>query len=131
MKRYITLLLMSVLTVGGITACKGQGSSDSSEFKKIDGAKAHEMMESSSVTVLDVRTSSEYNAGHINDALLIPYTEIDEKASSMLPDKDATILVYCRSGHRSAIAASSLVSAGYTNVYDFGGIQDWEYETVK
>ena len=81
--------------------------------------------------LLDVRTQEEYDEGHISGALLIPYTEISRKAETMLKDKEQLILVYCRSGRRSAIAATALTDMGYNNVKDFGGIIDWPYEIVK
>ena len=81
--------------------------------------------------ILDVREQDEYDNGHIPGAILIPYTEIEEKSEDMLPDKDVQILVYCRSGRRSKIAAESLAKLGYTNVKEFGGIIDWPYEIEK
>ena len=78
--------------------------------------------------ILDVREQDEYAAGHIPGAILIPYTQIEEKADEMLPDKDQLILVYCRSGRRSKIAAEALVKLGYTNIKEFGGILDWPYD---
>ena len=81
--------------------------------------------------LLDVRTEEEYVAKRINGALLIPDTAISERATAELPDKFARILVYCRSGRRSARAANMLVRMGYKQVYDFGGINDWPYATVS
>lgn len=81
--------------------------------------------------ILDVREQDEFAEGHIKGAILLPYTEIESKAEAVLPDKDKLILVYCRSGRRSKIAAESLVSLGYTNVKEFGGIIDWPYEVEK
>jgi len=78
-----------------------------------------------------VREQDEYDSGHIPGAILIPYTEIENKAEEMIPDKDELILVYCRSGRRSKIAAESLIKLGYTNVKEFGGIIDWPYEVEK
>lgn len=80
--------------------------------------------------ILDTREAEEYAQGHIPDAMLIPYDEITQRAEKELPDKSALILVYCRSGRRSKIAAQSLADMGYTNVKEFGGIIDWEYETT-
>ena len=82
------------------------------------------------VTVVDVRTASEYAEGHIEGALLLPNEEIGTTPPYLLPDKDAEILLYCRSGNRTQQAAKKLTAMGYTNVYDFGGILDWPYETV-
>ena len=78
--------------------------------------------------ILDVREQDEYDAGHIPGAILIPYTQNEEKANEMLPDKEQLILVYCRSGRRSKIAADALAELGYTNIKEFGGILDWPYE---
>ena len=81
--------------------------------------------------ILDTREQDEFDEGHIPNAILIPYTEIENKAIEMMPDKDKLILVYCRSGRRSKIAAESLAKLGYTNVKEFGGIIDWPYEVEK
>lgn len=78
--------------------------------------------------ILDVREQEEYDEGHIPGAMLIPYEKIDYHAPEKLPDKEALILVYCRSGRRSKIAAETLARLGYTNVKEFGGIIDWQYE---
>lgn len=99
------------------------------EYRKISAEEAYRMMnEADSVLILDVRTEEEYEEQHIPDAVLIPDYELSQRAEAELPDKDALILVYCRSGRRSANAAYELVGMGYTNVYDFGGIIDWTYD---
>lgn len=97
---------------------------------KISASKAKEMMDSQAVVIVDVRTEAEYTEGFIPNAILIPNESI-EGAPIELPNKNATILVYCRSGNRSAQAAKKLVDLGYTKVYDFGGIIDWPYEIVN
>lgn len=81
--------------------------------------------------ILDTREQDEFDEGHIPNAILIPYTEIENQAEEMIPYKDKLILVYCRSGRRSKIAAESLAKIGYTNVKEFGGIIDWPYEIEK
>ena len=97
----------------------------------ITSEEAKKMMDQEdSLIIVDVRTQEEYDAGYIEGAVLIPDFDIETKAESLLPDKDATILVYCRSGRRSAIAAQKLVELGYQNIYDFGGIIDWNYDIV-
>ena len=89
-------------------------------------------MESESGSIIiDAREQYEYDEGHIPGAIFIPYGEIADRAEKEFPDKDQLILVYCRSGRRSKIAAEELVKLGYTNVKEFGGIIDWEYETTK
>ena len=92
---------------------------------------AKEIMDTKECIILDVRTPEEFAEGHIPGAILIPDYEITEKASNILTDKDALILVYCRSGRRSKNAANQLVDMGYTNIKEFGGIIDWPYETTK
>ena len=81
--------------------------------------------------LLDVRTQEEFDAGHIPTAILLPYDEINLKAATVLPDKEKEIVVYCRSGRRSAIAKKALVELGYKDVKDFGGISRWQGELVK
>ena len=82
----------------------------------------------SSILLLDVRTLEEFEAGHIKGALLAPY---DELASSFAEkDRDRPIVVYCRSGRRSAIAKATLEKMGYRNVSDFGGIENWKGSLV-
>lgn len=99
-------------------------------YKKITPEEAKNMMAEDDVIILDVRTAEEYAEVHIEGALLIPDSELAAQASEKLPDKDQTILVYCRSGRRSEASARALVDMGYSAVYDFGGIIDWPYETV-
>ena len=100
-------------------------------YRKITAEQAYEMMNTQEVTIVDVRTQSEYDEGHIQNAVLIPNETIGSEPLSNLPDKNAVILVYCRSGRRSEEAARKLVNLGYVSVYDFGGINDWTYGTVK
>ena len=100
-------------------------------YVKITPNPAYELMQSqNNCTVLDVRTPEEFSQGHIPGAILIPDYELAKRAEKELPDKNALILVYCRSGSRSRQAANTLLKLGYTNVKDFGGIIDWPFETV-
>ena len=80
---------------------------------------------------LDVRTQEEYDEGHIPNAILLPESEISEKAENVLPDINKVIFVYCRTGIRSERAANLLIAMGYTKVYDLGGIVDWTGEIVN
>ena len=99
-------------------------------YQQITPEEAKKIMDSEEgYIILDVREQDEYDERHIPGAILIPYTEIENRAEAMLPDKNAQILVYCRSGRRSKIASESLTKLGYTNVKEFGGINDWPYET--
>ena len=101
-------------------------------YESITAEEAKKIMDSGEEhIILDTREQDEFDEGHIAGAILIPYTEIENKAIEMIPDKDKLILVYCRSGRRSKIAAESLAKLGYTNVKEFGGIIDWPYEVEK
>ena len=101
------------------------------EYKKISAADAKARMDSGdTIVILDVRTQEEYDAGHIAGAILVPNESITDKQPELLPELDAEILIYCRSGNRSAQAARKLIAIGYTNVVDFGGIIDWPYGSV-
>lgn len=97
----------------------------------ISAEEAKSIMDSGEAYVLlDVREQDEFDQGHIPGAILLPYTRVQSLAAEQLPDKDALILVYCRSGRRSQLAAAALNAAGYTNVLDFGGIIDWPYDVT-
>ncbi len=101
-------------------------------YQKITAQEAKSRIDSGDgVIIVDVRTAEEYRAGHIPDAVLIPNETITDTAPEQLADFNAEILIYCRSGNRSAQAANKLIALGYTNVHDFGGIADWPYETVQ
>ncbi len=101
-------------------------------YEQITAEEAKKTMESGvEYVLLDVREQDEFDEGHIAGAMLIPYTEIENKAEEIIFDKGKLILVYCRSGRRSKIASESLVKLGYTNVKEFGGIVDWPYEVEK
>ena len=100
------------------------------EYHKISAEEAYEMMISQEI-VVDVRTREEYDGGHIENAVLVPNESIGSEMPETLPDKEATLLIYCRSGRRSKDAAQKLLALGYQSVYDFGGVIDWPYELVK
>ena len=125
-------ILRIVLLVAVLLAACGQDIEKDREavYVNITAEEAKQIMDGEEgYIILDVREQDEYDAGHIPGAILIPYTQIKEKANEMLTDKDQLILVYCRSGRRSKIAAETLVELGYTNIKEFGGIIDWPYET--
>ena len=142
MKRllFIFLPVLSLLTgcttpnnnVSETTPHPDTTETEENTYEQITQIKAKEIMDSGEEYILlDVRTKEEFDDGHIEGAILIPDFEIEERAETELPDKDALILVYCRSGRRSKNAASILAALGYTNVKEFGGINDWAYGVVK
>ena len=129
MKKLVFLFLAVMM----LTACGQDTENDQGAvYVNITAEEAKEIMDTEEgYVILDVREQDEYDAGHISGAILIPYTQIEAKANEMLPDKDQLILVYCRSGRRSKIAAEALAELGYTNIKEFGGILDWPYEVEK
>ena len=126
MKKFITLLL-SVLFLAGCALPAGQEVS----YRQINMDEAITMMEEESgYIILDVRTPEEFADKHIPEAINIPNETISTEEIPELPNKDQLILVYCRSGNRSKQASEKLVALGYTNIVEFGGINDWPGETV-
>ena len=128
--RMLSVVLLAVLL---LAACgQDKENNQGAVYMNITAEEAKEIMDSEEgYIILDVRTREEYDEGHIPGAILIPNTEIEAKAEDVLTDKDQLILVYCRSGRRSKIAAEALAELGYTNIKEFGGIIDWPYEVEK
>ena len=126
MKKLIFLLLAVMM----LTACgQDKENNQGAVYVNITAEESKKIMDSEEgYIILDVRTREEYDHGHIPGAILIPNTEIEDRAEEVLTDKDQLILVYCRSGRRSQLAAEALVELGYTNIKEFGGILDWPYE---
>ena len=126
MKKLVILLLAVMM----LTACgQDKENNQGAVYVNITAEEAKELMDTmEGYIILDVRTQEEYDQGHIPGATQISHEEIAEKAEEVLTDKDQLILVYCRSGRRSKLAAEALVELGYTNIKEFGGINDWPYE---
>ena len=124
--RILSAILASAMAM---TAC---GAASSDAYQHISQEKAKEIMDTQEVLILDVREQDEYDGGHIPGAVLLPVGAIDEEsAAGVIPEKDTTLLVYCRSGSRSKRAAKALADLGYTAVYEFGGIMTWPYEVEQ
>ncbi|MGL4484503.1 MAG: rhodanese-like domain-containing protein [Anaerovoracaceae bacterium] len=128
------LIIASIMAlVAVLAACSSNKSGSDSEVAEPEKAisqiitqeDAEKMLKEEGTVLLDVRTEEEYNEGHIPNAILLPDYDIQKEAGNILPDKEAKIIVYCRSGKRSASAAAELAAMGYKNVYDLGGIQSW------
>ena len=140
----IAASLTSIVSLAGLTGCFGApagsngngngnnattGSGSSASYQQVDAETAKELMDTEDdYVILDARTQAEYDEGHIPGAILIPHDTVATAAEDALPDKDQLILVYCRSGNRSKQASQALVDLGYTNVIEFGGINNWPYE---
>lgn len=123
MKRILALLFALCLLV-----LAGCGQQADAAYRQISQEEAKEMMDAGDAVVLDVREQSEYDEGHIPGEVLLPVGSIDEDTAAVIPEKSTTVLVYCRSGNRSKTAAAALAELGYTDVYEFGGINTWPYE---
>ena len=124
MKRILSLFfaMLSVLTGCGGTSMK-------STYQQITQEDAKKMMDTKEVIILDVREQNEFDAGHIPGAVLLPVGTITkDTAAAVIPELDSVVLVYCRSGNRSKTASKALAGLGYTNIYEFGGINTWPYE---
>lgn len=144
-KKIKGLIILLILSLTLFSSCSGNENTstttnDTTEnvskdflgYEQISGEEAKHLMDiEKEFVIIDARTIEEFNEGHIEGAILIPEYEISERAEEELPDKDQLILVYCRSGRRSKIASQALADLGYTNVKEFGGIIDWQYEIVK
>ncbi len=127
MKRFTVFLVATLLLLTGCAS--GQGLEGS--YTQIDQETAKEMMaRDDGHVVVDVRRQDEYDEGHIPGAILIPNESIGCDSPEALPDYEQIILIYCRSGNRSKQAAQKLASMGYTNIYEFGGINTWTGEIV-
>ena len=126
-----SLALLSGCALSKTKKDTSEDTTDKAAYHKISVEEAYEMMASQEVVVVDVRTREEHESGHIENAVLVPNESIGSEMPEALPDKEATLLIYCRSGRRSKEAAQKLLSLGYQNVYDFGGVIDWPYELVK
>lgn len=137
MRKIVAILLSAVLLTAVLPALAGCGQKLDGDgmieksYTHISQDEAKEMMaKDDGHVVVDVRRQDEYDAGHIPGAILIPNESIDTEQPRELPDLDQIILIYCRSGNRSRQAAQKLFEMGYTNIYEFGGINDWTGETI-
>ena len=132
MRKIVCKVLSALLCIFSFVGCNQKETAMKNMYEQITPAEAKGIMDNEhNYIILDVRTEEEFAEGHVKDAILIPDTEITEKAEGILTDKEQQILVYCRSGRRSKNAANQLVELGYSNVKEFGGIIDWPYGTTK
>lgn len=131
--RAITALTILAIAFFILSGCGNSAAKKNGEavFTNISAQEAKNRLDQESgIILLDVRTAAEYMELHIPGSLLIPVDDLEREALSVLPDKNAPIFIYCRSGRRSVTAANILLKLGYTDVYNLGGIIDWPYETA-
>lgn len=127
MLRIITLIIAMTLVFTGCANTK-----EDNTYQQITQEDAKDMMDTQEVIILDVREQDEFDAGHIPNAILLPVGMISEETTAaVIPEMDSVVLVYCRSGNRSKRASAALTALGYTNIYEFGGINTWPYEVEK
>lgn len=130
----VALLFMPACTAAGRPVQQSEEASNSMKqqeqgrYETITPEEAKAKMDAGNVMIVDVRTQAEYDQGHIPGAILVPNETIGDTLPEALPDQEAVLLVYCRSGRRSKEAAEKLAALGYQTVYDFGGILDWPYD---
>ena len=136
MRKYIFVIFAMIVSLG-LIGCDKNAEAEQTQnvsditYTQISMDEAVTMMEEETdYIILDVRRPDEFADKHIQNAINVPNETIGEEEIPELPDKDQMILVYCRSGNRSKQASEKLATLGYTNVYEFGGINDWPGETV-
>ena len=138
MKKIMNLFLI-VFVIFALAGCSNNNTNNTenldskkNSYTQIRMDEAVKMMEEESdYIILDVRRPDEYAEKHIPNAINVPNETIGKDEIPELPNKEQLILVYCRSGNRSKQASEKLVKLGYTNIYEFGGINDWTGETVS
>ena len=125
-RKHIFLALLVAVILAPLVAQPAPG--------KISPQAARELLVNDKNAILiDVRTKEEFQQGRIAGSILLPYDQITAASAAKLigNDRNRTVVLYCRSGNRSAVAASTLRSLGFSRVYDLGGINAWPYGTVK
>ena len=127
MIRTITMMVVLLMALTGCERSKADHT-----YYQISQEEARKRMDTQDVIILDVREQNEFDAGHISGAVPLPVGTISEdSAAAVIPEPDSVVLVYCRSGNRSKKASAALAELGYTNIYEFGGINTWPYEVEK
>ena len=126
MKKLIILFVVIFCVCG----CSGNTNKMDTGVKNISTETVFSEIYNKDTYIIDVREEYEYAAGHIENSYNVPYSNFS-LISEMGFSFDSKIIVYCQSGNRSGMAANQLLEMGYTNVYDMGGINSWNYELVK
>ncbi|MCI7440032.1 MAG: rhodanese-like domain-containing protein [Spirochaetia bacterium] len=130
--KILSRIILPVLMTLSMIPASAQKKETTMAYEQISQKEAKSLMDNNkNIVILDVRTKKEFDEGHIKGAINIPVETIGSIPPAQLRDKKQMILVYCRSGRRSKMAAQKLGTMGYENVLEFGGIMDWGYGTVK
>ena len=130
-KKYYTITVPLLLILQIAAAVLLLSGCSSASYTQISQDEAMKMMqEQTGYLIVDVRRPDEFAEGHIAGAVNVPNETIEDEAPDALPDKEQTLFIYCRSGNRSKEASQKLADMGYTNIYEFGGINTWEGEIV-
>lgn len=120
MKKLFIILICGLFLVG----CSDTNNEDD---KMVSYLEAKEQIINHGAVLMDVRTEEEYNAKHIDGAVLLSLDTISEETvADVVDSKETVIIVYCKSGNRSRQALEQLETLGYTEVYDLGSISNWE-----
>ncbi len=116
--------LLAGLAAGSAAAAGG--------YRTISAEEAKARMEAGGVTILDVRTPAEFSQGHIKGAVNVPVDRLAPgRRLAVSPNPEKPVLIYCRSGRRAETAGRMLAEAGYREVLNFGGINNWPYELIR
>jgi len=134
MKIIYMVILTIILFMAIVSGCLSITTpSEKAKYVDVSVQQGKEMIDIGEVFLLDVRTQEEYNEGHISGSTLIPVQELEARLNELPRDKK--ILVYCRSGNRSATASETLIKNGFAQIFNMkGGIIEWKnagYEVVK
>jgi len=122
------LTLFTACGSGQSNAKTNNESTSAGTYRMISGSRAQKLFNDSGAVIVDVRSKAEYDERHVKGAILMPHDIVQTMAQAVLSDKNSTIIVYCRTGRRTKLAANSLFNLGYKNVYDMGGIGNWPGE---
>jgi phage shock protein E len=125
----LTISFIFLIILAGLISCSN---SDKTVISQINAKQAMEMLENDETIILiDVRTFEEYKSGHIEGSILIPHDIIESEIEKAVPNKETSIIIYCRTGNRTKTAGRILKGLGYSNIFDMGGIVEWPYGLIK
>ena len=119
--RLLRFVLVWSCTAAAVCGCACGNAENNSDGTQAEQSAPNDM---SSVILLDVRSPEEYASGYLQGALNIPHDRIEAEIAAVVPDKAAQIILYCRSGRRANTALETMRAMGYTNVSNFGGLED-------